>query len=55
MSKRNDFNMRMIDLMMSIDKQAPSERKDAVMKALAQSLDTEPRKPWYRRIFRRRR
>ena len=53
MSRRDEFNMRVIDLMMSVDKQAPSERKDAVMKALSHSLTSEPRVPWYRRIFRR--
>ena len=52
---RDDFNMRVIDLMMSVDKNPQSDRKDAVMQALAHSLTPKPRVPWYKRIFRRQR
>lgn len=49
----DDFNMRAIGLMMSVDKSLQSDRKDVIMKALAQSLTPMPKIPWYKRLFRK--
>lgn len=50
---KDDFNMRVITLMMSLDKHTDGPRKDMIMQSLSRSLTPKPKVPWYRRIFTR--
>lgn len=61
MSKNNDFNMRVIDMMMAVDANpnADPERKRAVLKAMSDNLTTSTptarhrakKKPFWKRLF----
>ena len=54
MKMMDDFNGRVIDLMMTADRQGNAELRDIAAKHLAESLIRTKKLPWWKRLFNKR-